>query len=153
VTDETNNPVGIRQFAGWVRRRWNVAPREADLAVAAIGLAGETGEALEHIKKQIRARDPAAHKFNHEAFTLEMGDVLHYWCVLANHYGLDTQAIIDGNVKKLTEREAATVQPNYVPTARAMRESELRDREGYAAKSDPDLVGEMLERVRKTESI
>lgn len=68
---------------------------------AALGLAGEVGETVEHVKKAFfysnRPMDP-------EALKLELSDVLYYLTWLANTYGLTLSEIMQANIDKLTAR-------------------------------------------------
>lgn len=93
----------IDGFQEWVRRGWtrNGEPDELrDLAVMALGLAGETGEVVEPIKKEIRGDGPV----DRDALTLELGDVLHYLCRIASHYNIPMYQIIAMNVRKIEDR-------------------------------------------------
>lgn len=72
----------------------------------ALGLVGESGEATEVIKKELRhGRDPhdmAEEK--HTALKLELGDVMWYWCRLITEMGYDPREIFQMNYDKLHER-------------------------------------------------
>lgn len=74
----------IEQFADWVESGWTrkVATEQDDLrelAVMTLGLPGEVGEVIEHIKKEIRGDGP----LDKEKLKLELGDVQHYLCRIA----------------------------------------------------------------------
>ena len=77
-------------------------------AYLAMGLAGESGEVLEHFKKSIRNGfrdgradlDPA--RLNDVMD--ELGDVIWYWVVLVQQLGLKPEDIFQHNIDKLTER-------------------------------------------------
>lgn len=74
---------------------------ENRIACLALGLAGESGEAVEHIKKLLRDGS-----FNNErAFIKELGDVLAYITLLANEFGYDLEEVATLNIEKLTERK------------------------------------------------
>lgn len=75
------------------------------LAVLALGLAGESGEVVEKIKKDIRdgVKDDGG-------IALELGDVLAYLVLLADHYGFTLQDIVDSNAAKLRSRQDRKVQ-------------------------------------------
>ena len=101
--------MNFTEFAAWVNHRWDTdtkyagRPRE-ELAIVALGLAGETGESIEHIKKFLRGDgDPV----NYEKFILEMGDVLHYWMRLVHLIGVSHTEVIEGNLSKLEARDRA----------------------------------------------
>jgi NTP pyrophosphatase (non-canonical NTP hydrolase) len=71
-----------------------------ELAVMALGLCGEAGEVVEHIKKELRG-DGAA---NRNELCEELGDVLHYLCRIASEYNLSMAEIIRTNVTKIENR-------------------------------------------------
>ena len=96
----------LNHFASWVKRRWSGRRDDMTLAIAALGLCGESGEVSEPIKKYLRGSGPV----DVNALRLELGDVLHYWCVIANHYELPVEEIMMANVLKLQEREMANRQ-------------------------------------------
>lgn len=107
----------LKQFAQWIHTRWNRNARPADLAISGLGLSGEgaevveatlelvkaVGRVTEPLKKQIRGSKDV----ERTNLALELGDVLHYWCVIANHFNIDVEAIIEANVAKLEARMAA----------------------------------------------
>jgi NTP pyrophosphatase (non-canonical NTP hydrolase) len=70
---------------------------------ASLGLAGETGEVVEHIKKSARTNF-ADIENRRSALGLELGDVLWYLTRLANELGLELEDIANNNVKKLSSR-------------------------------------------------
>jgi NTP pyrophosphatase (non-canonical NTP hydrolase) len=95
----------IEGFADWVESGWTrkvdtPADYLRELAVMTLGLAGEVGEATEHIKKEIRGDGP----LDRTALTLELGDVLHYLVRIARHYDISLQGIMDANVNKIEAR-------------------------------------------------
>lgn len=92
----------IDKFQEFVNEHWTVQDEPLkDLFIMSVGLAGETGEMLEHIKKHVRDG-----KIDKHELKLEMGDVLHYWFRIAQVYSLDLSDIMDANVKKLKARRA-----------------------------------------------
>lgn len=74
-----------------------------DFDDAALGLAGEVGEVLEHVKKD-RRPDSRRQPLDVEAFTAELGDVLFYLTRLAHKNGITLKEVADYNEKKLTKR-------------------------------------------------
>ena len=77
------------------------------LVLGALGLAGEAGEAIEHVKKHVfhgRALD-------REALAKEIGDVLWYLAAMATGAGLTLDACARGNVEKLAKRYPAGFSP------------------------------------------
>jgi NTP pyrophosphatase (non-canonical NTP hydrolase) len=94
----------LQQFAAWIKQRWaHAANRPNNLAIMTLGLVGEAGEVSEPIKKHIRGDGPV----DIENLKLELGDVLHYWCCICNHFGIDPEAVMLANMDKLIERERA----------------------------------------------
>jgi NTP pyrophosphatase (non-canonical NTP hydrolase) len=72
-----------------------------ELAYAALGLAGETGEAVELVKKSFRKGG----KLDRVALRDELGDVLYYLTRIANKAGFTLAQIADANVLKLAKRQ------------------------------------------------
>lgn len=67
---------------------------------AAMGLGGETGEVLDHIKKfQFQGHD-----LDREYLALELGDILWYVNLLADSLGYDLEEIAVANITKLYKR-------------------------------------------------
>lgn len=92
-------------FESWVAEHWHNhatgGHRVPFPIVAALGLAGETGEAVELLKKHYRdGKHPG------EDLKLELGDVLHYLTVIALSYGWTIRDLTDANIAKLTARYA-----------------------------------------------
>jgi NTP pyrophosphatase (non-canonical NTP hydrolase) len=66
-----------------------------------LGLAGETGEVSEKIKKLFRDKN----KFSDEDILKELGDVLFYTVALANIFGGNLRKVMEMNMAKLDDRE------------------------------------------------
>lgn len=88
-------------FQQQTRKTWNLA-EEFDRRVmnACLGIAGETGEVLELIKKDSFHGKP----LDKDNLKKEIGDVLYYVARLADEYGLQLEDIMDANIRKLQER-------------------------------------------------
>jgi NTP pyrophosphatase (non-canonical NTP hydrolase) len=71
----------------------------------ALGLAGETGEVCENIKKTIRDDNSIVTKERKEALAKELGDVLWYLANLATELGLSLNDVAQKNIIKLAERQ------------------------------------------------
>ena len=71
--------------------------------LAAVGLAGESGELLDKLKKVFWQGHPMDEKWFDEAI-LELGDILYYLQLGCNAVGLSLDAIRDRNVTKLMKR-------------------------------------------------
>lgn len=70
------------------------------LANYSMGLVGESGECIDHIKKHVFH----GHQLNVEEIKNELGDVLHYLAGIATMCGLSLDDIAVGNVAKLALR-------------------------------------------------
>lgn len=88
------------KYQAAVDRTMNNLPREDALVNWALGLSGETGEVIEHIKKFAYHGKP----LDMDAVEKELGDVLWYVAAMANTLGLSLDEIMQKNVDKLRER-------------------------------------------------
>ncbi len=82
-----------------------IYPKDAAIYYPALGLAGETGEVCEKIKKHVRD----GRELDKKELAKEMGDVLWYLAVLANDLGLRLSEVADTNLKKLIDRASRGV--------------------------------------------
>ena len=73
----------------------------------ALGLAGETGEVLEIIKKMIRDKDGVFETVqeDREKLKKELGDVLWYLSALAFYNDIELEDIAQTNLEKLASRQ------------------------------------------------
>jgi NTP pyrophosphatase (non-canonical NTP hydrolase) len=76
---------------------------EQALSNWALGLAGETGEVVEIIKK-VLYQDQEMSVETKKDLEEEMGDVFWYLFALADEVGLDVEGILQKNIEKLTAR-------------------------------------------------
>lgn len=72
---------------------------EGNLYYFALGLAGESGEVADKIKKSLRDSTLSA-----DSLVLELGDVLWYVSQLANTIGYDLSEVAERNINKLSNR-------------------------------------------------
>lgn len=77
-----------------------------DLSHWVFGIAGESGEIAEKIKKIIRDHDGVLSDEAKQEIIKEMGDVLWYLAVLAEHLGYKFDQVGRTNIKKLRDRQA-----------------------------------------------
>lgn len=79
-------------------------PEDFDKALmyACLGLAGETGEVLEPIKKSVRTNNPT--DLDKDELTKELGDVLFYLASIANLLEISLDDIIELNTQKRKKR-------------------------------------------------
>lgn len=87
-----------------------IYPDDLKLIYPAIGLAGETGEVMEHIKKTIRDNNRQLTEDRRHALAKELGDVLWYIANLAEDAGLSLADIARQNIEKVNSRKARGVQ-------------------------------------------
>jgi len=69
-----------------------------------LGLAGESGEVVEKIKKLVRDKNGAVDEKVKQEITEELGDVLWYLSQLATELNLSLDEIANENLKKLFSR-------------------------------------------------
>lgn len=69
-----------------------------------LGLAGETGEVAEKVKKILRDKNGVVDEQTKESLKKELGDVLWYLAQLATEFGISLDDIADANLKKLMNR-------------------------------------------------
>ena len=69
-----------------------------------LGLAGETGEVVEKIKKVIRDKNSLVDEETRAELKKEMGDVLWYLAQLATELGISFDEIASYNIEKLQSR-------------------------------------------------
>lgn len=101
----------MEAFQIYVAEHWvDVNDTDRGICIAALGLAGETGECVEHIKKYIRGSKPV----NVDEFILELGDVLHYLVRLGQYYDLSLEDIAAANILKLDNRREERCLPPKV---------------------------------------
>ena len=72
------------------------------LAALALGLAGEVGEVSELIKRHFRGDFEIEQ--GDESLKLELGDVLAYVALVANHFGMTLEEVAMANVYKMQLR-------------------------------------------------
>jgi len=72
---------------------------------AGLGLAGETGEISEKLKKAIRDDGGVITEERKAGIKKELGDVLWYVAALCTELGLDMQEVAEENLAKLAKRK------------------------------------------------
>jgi NTP pyrophosphatase (non-canonical NTP hydrolase) len=77
-----------------------------DLAHWVLGVTGEAGEVAEKVKKIIRDYDGQVSDDAKKELIKEMGDVMWYLAVLAEHLGYKFEEVGQVNIKKLRDRQA-----------------------------------------------
>ena len=87
------------------------APKEKknELFHLLLGLVGETGEIAEKAKKIVRDRDSDFAQWDVEDLTAELGDVLWYVAVIADHFDVPLDNVAQRNIAKLADRQQRAV--------------------------------------------
>jgi NTP pyrophosphatase (non-canonical NTP hydrolase) len=70
------------------------------LNLGALGLAGESGEVIDQIKKHLFQ----GHEINQEKMLDELGDVLWYYMLILKAMGFTLQEVMGCNIEKLRRR-------------------------------------------------
>ncbi|MFI7281175.1 nucleoside triphosphate pyrophosphohydrolase family protein [Micromonospora chersina] len=74
-----------------------------------LGLVGESGELAEKVKKWVRDLDSDEARIDRAGIAKELGDVLWYVAVLADHLDLSLDDIATANLAKLASRQGRGV--------------------------------------------
>lgn len=74
-----------------------------------LGLAGETGEVCDKLKKVIRDKNGVVDGFEKDEIKKELGDVLWYIAAIARELGITLQDVAETNILKLTSRKNRNV--------------------------------------------
>lgn len=104
----------INDYALWTDKVWKSGSTsqdmdERDLSIVSLGLAGETGEALEYVKKFLRdGKDPRQGE-RKEEFKKELGDIIYYWARLVSWAGMTPEEVLYANMEKLEKRHAKRI--------------------------------------------
>jgi len=77
-----------------------LAPHKGRAAIACMGLAGEAGELIDHIKKWVGH----GHDLDKDYLSKELGDILWYVAEIATIAELDLDDVAKGNERKLRNR-------------------------------------------------
>ncbi|GAA1710867.1 nucleoside triphosphate pyrophosphohydrolase family protein [Kribbella yunnanensis] len=87
------------------------APRDKknELFHLLLGLVGETGEIAEKAKKIVRDHDSDFAQWDLEDLTKELGDVLWYVAVIADHFDVPLEDVAQRNIAKLADRQQRAV--------------------------------------------
>lgn len=76
-----------------------------DLLHWVLGINGEAGEVAEKVKKIIRDKNGVVSEEDKKELAKELGDVLWYLAVFADHLGVTMDDIAEGNLAKLASRK------------------------------------------------
>jgi len=78
--------------------------QEYKLMLLSMGLAGETGEVVDKLKKLINNEGGVITEEKRTAVASELGDVLWYLSQLAQTCGVSLESVAQANIAKLTDR-------------------------------------------------
>jgi NTP pyrophosphatase (non-canonical NTP hydrolase) len=99
--------MNIKEFQELSRRTMPDVHDSASLRMAlanySMGLAGETGEVVDILKKCVFHRHPMTTNKLTE-LKKELGDVMHYLVGLATLYDIDMEQVLEMNIAKLKKR-------------------------------------------------
>ena len=82
-----------------------VYPSTYSIIYPALGLAGETGEVVEKVKKLLRDSNTVPDEAFVENVKKELGDVLWYVAILARDLGIKLDDVAQANYQKLKDRQ------------------------------------------------
>ena len=91
----------INEYQELAMRTLNPKLSEKDVLINAVmGLCGESGEAIDMVKKHLAQ----GHEFDKEKFAKELGDIAWYLAEAAYAIGMSLEDILVGNIEKLKKR-------------------------------------------------
>lgn len=106
----------INEYQEWTRIHWKKDDEPQDRIIhAVLGLAGESGEVVDLVKKGFftPSRLPDYFVYRQE-LVKELGDVLYYLCRIADEYEIPMSTVIEANMYKLDERFSHQAETNEV---------------------------------------
>jgi len=92
--------MNITEYAKEVHRTCNLTEQKEILTLTALGIAGESGEVVDIIKKKLYH----AHELDVSVLGKEVGDLLWYIVLLCDTVGLTLDEVMRMNVDKLRKR-------------------------------------------------
>lgn len=95
-------------FLNVMIKTWDYAKRfrestDRELLNIVTGLGGETGEVLDVIKK-FYCHTPKPYAEFRQKLVYELGDLLYYFLMCCNYFGITLEEVIDSNKEKLCSR-------------------------------------------------
>ena len=91
----------IIEYQSLALRTLNPALSEKDVLINGVmGLCGESGEAIDLVKKHLAQ----GHPLDREALAKELGDVAWYLAETAHALDADLESVLAGNIEKLRRR-------------------------------------------------
>lgn len=100
MTDEEYNKFNYPKFVDCLRAGRHSDTLLISMLHAAVGISGEAGELLDHMKKAVWQE----HKIDVSYIIYELGDILFYLTFMCNCVGTDIDEVRKLNIEKLTKR-------------------------------------------------
>jgi NTP pyrophosphatase (non-canonical NTP hydrolase) len=100
--------MNLNEFDAWTKaERTDTSIMDIHEAVRynILCLSSEAGEVSDVLKRAMRGDYSRRITDYREDILLELGDVLHYVCRIADDHGFTLQEVVDANVEKLTNRK------------------------------------------------
>lgn len=92
-----------------IARSTAVYDNDLGIIYTALGLAGEAGEVVEHIKKMVRDSNRIPTPERRDAIRKELGDVLWYVANMASDLEISLDDVVQTNIAKITDRKTRGV--------------------------------------------
>ncbi|GCF11333.1 nucleoside triphosphate pyrophosphohydrolase family protein [Dictyobacter arantiisoli] len=99
-TTDTPTRITIQEYAQEIHRTCNLEDPKELLTLTALGIAGESGEIVDTLKKFLYHQ----HDLDVPELCKEVGDLLWYMTLLCDTLGLTMHDVMEANVKKLRKR-------------------------------------------------
>ena len=102
MTDKEYKEFNYPEFVDNLRSNSEILPKglSSDILHSAVGISGEAGELLDHIKKVIWQ----GHCIDCTYIIKELGDILFYFTSMCDLIGTDVDEVRKLNIEKLTKR-------------------------------------------------
>lgn len=90
----------LNEYQNLSKRTLPIGSEKENLANYGLGLSGESGEVVDHIKKHVFH----GHELDVEKVVEELGDVMHYVAGLSTMCGFTLEEVATANITKLQKR-------------------------------------------------
>ncbi len=102
MTEKEYKEFNYPDFVDCLKSNSEILPESlsSDILHSAVGISGEGGELLDHIKKVIWQ----GHCLSPDYVKKELGDILFYFTLMCNCVGTDIDGVRKLNIEKLTKR-------------------------------------------------
>ncbi len=100
MTNKEYKEFNYPEFVDNLRASYDGMGLSGDILHSAVGISGEAGELLDHIKKVIWQ----GHCLDVDYVTKELGDILFYFTSMCNCVGTNVDEVRKLNIEKLTKR-------------------------------------------------